>query len=441
MEVDDLDSFKFIGVDESSEADDGDGDDDDDGLDQFYDTFQDDQSTDLDSVPGQLFLSDFCTTDETETSSEHSSSLAVASSISSSPSSGSASVSLGDILQLYRHLSLSSFHFTIENLFDEKEQCKSRYVIQDKMKAYLHLFPWFPHDKRVRYREVISATNSREIAQRIVDAMNYWYEGKGRQLDERSLDIIRLYYEPPDQDTDPQGLSSAYRTPEKDQWLSHIILVTERLELLLSSPFSSSSSSSSFPSSPSPLASSFSTFPEASHDLGRGGGEEEGHAMAMAIERGTESIRGDTELRPKQSLPIPNRIDLHETKLTGIETDIHSLKVRAGGDRAGWLRIRSDDLPTRDRWCIEGGVFGLYADGVGPLVRCDVRRKKSVVVYSTDPDTVEDHPNPSDPDSYVRVVMVCAPLLTSLSVSLSLDVSLSFLSSLFLSRLRSARHQ
>jgi hypothetical protein len=85
-----------------------------------------------------------------------------------------------------------------------------------------------------------------------------------------------------------------------------------------------------------------------------------------------------------------------------------SKRVRVGGDRASWYPIRKADYSSRARWCTPGSVFGLYADGVGPL-----RSKKNssltwtqIVVYSTAPDTEEEHPNPKQPDRYVLIVMV-----------------------------------
>lgn len=108
-------------------------------------------------------------------------------------------------------------------------------------------------------------------------------------------------------------------------------------------------------------------------------------------------------------------------------------RKRKGGDRAAWYRIRDDDYPTRHLWCVPGGVFGWYADGVGPLLPNEIRPRRSVVVYSTDPDTVEAHPNPDEGDHYVRIVMVCMSLCLCLSLSVSLSISLSLTLSLPLS--------
>jgi hypothetical protein len=77
---------------------------------------------------------------------------------------------------------------------------------------------------------------------------------------------------------------------------------------------------------------------------------------------------------------------------------------RDGSDRAGWMKIRSEDLPTRHLWCHPGEVFGVYPDGVGYL-RQQTKKYKfmSVIVFSTQPDTVEAHPEPQHHDHYVRM--------------------------------------
>jgi hypothetical protein len=100
------------------------------------------------------------------------------------------------------------------------------------------------------------------------------------------------------------------------------------------------------------------------------------------------------------------RIKYLEDTIQELTLEERGKKRVRGGDRAGWLRIRDEDLPTREEWCIEGGVFGLYSDGVGRIVPQHIRPRRSVVVYSTDPDTVEEHPDPTHPDNFVRIVLV-----------------------------------
>jgi hypothetical protein len=93
-----------------------------------------------------------------------------------------------------------------------------------------------------------------------------------------------------------------------------------------------------------------------------------------------------------------------------------------GGDRACWYPIRPCDLESCSEWCVSGGVFGLYSDGVGRLLPIDaVPVRRSIVVYSTDPDTVEAHPAPAKPN-HVLVVMVglLPPLLSLTFLSFSL---------------------
>jgi hypothetical protein len=86
-----------------------------------------------------------------------------------------------------------------------------------------------------------------------------------------------------------------------------------------------------------------------------------------------------------------------------------------GGDRACFFPIRPADIPSKDEWCHPGGVFGLYSDGVGRLLPVEACFRKSIVVYSADPDTEEAHPDPSHPNLYVRVVMVNPICLSPLS--------------------------
>ena len=110
---------------------------------------------------------------------------------------------------------------------------------------------------------------------------------------------------------------------------------------------------------------------------------------------------------PLQSLT--KRVDKLE-KYVGIgDFESAKLKRSRGGDRACWFPIRAADYPSREEWCTPGGVFGFYSDGVGPLrskKEQEIHNYVAIVVYSTDPDTVEEHPNPDQPDHYVRVVMV-----------------------------------
>jgi hypothetical protein len=425
-EVARLDSFAFAGIESANNGEDGD--DDDSG--HFFDTMEGENE-----FIEQLSLSDFGTTDETtDTSSDWSSSLNPL----SPPPLHTSSLDEPHFLHLLKTLPQNSFQFTFQNLFEERKDhnCSSssstRYVIQDKMKPFLHIFPWFPLDKRVRYREIISAANSCEIVQKIIRAMNYWYGegegGGGLRFDERALELLRLYYQSPGESEVDDNSTVSYHPPEKDQWLSHIILVTERLQSLLSHspPLDSHSTTSSSSAAVSSVCISSSTPSVESQsntydvpDGWRGGDGGEQQEVGAGIN--SSEARGGQQQHHR---PISDRIDTHEEKLSLITEDLRELKVKSGGDRAGWLRIRPDDLPTRAQWCIEGGVFGLYADGVGPLVRCDVRRKRSVVVYSTDPDTVEAHPNPDDPDSYVRIVMVGLTLDSFLTHHLSLSLCL-----------------
>lgn len=101
---------------------------------------------------------------------------------------------------------------------------------------------------------------------------------------------------------------------------------------------------------------------------------------------------------------------IEEIQNNGHDVNQHAIKrPREGCDRANWVKIRPDDYPTKNEWCLPGRVFGLYGDGIGPL-----RSKKiggpiwhDVRVYSAKPDIIEAHKDPGNPDQYAPVVMVC----------------------------------
>jgi hypothetical protein len=125
---------------------------------------------------------------------------------------------------------------------------------------------------------------------------------------------------------------------------------------------------------------------------------------------------------------IPQIIARHTEELRELTQRVTTLEEegpRLGGDRACFYPIRPCDFKTRGEWCVPGGVFGLYSDGVGKLLPIkDAAYRRSVVVYSTNPDTVEPHPDPANPESYARVVMVSfhvstTPLLLFLTSTLS----------------------
>lgn len=91
-------------------------------------------------------------------------------------------------------------------------------------------------------------------------------------------------------------------------------------------------------------------------------------------------------------------------------------KPRLSSVRHCWRIIREDARASRDLWCHPGEVFELYSDGVGPLLPClneSSSTRRSIVVHSPLAETMDmdDHPDPRNPDSYVRVVLVCSPFL------------------------------
>jgi hypothetical protein len=92
---------------------------------------------------------------------------------------------------------------------------------------------------------------------------------------------------------------------------------------------------------------------------------------------------------------------------------------------AYYLPIRKSDLATRDRWCLPGGVFAKYSDGVGRLLPLEACPRESIVVYAFYPATSKPHPDPDHPNDYVQVVEVsCSSLHPDLSHSISVPVSL-----------------
>jgi hypothetical protein len=77
------------------------------------------------------------------------------------------------------------------------------------------------------------------------------------------------------------------------------------------------------------------------------------------------------------------------------------------GNRGSWFPIREEDRPTRHQWCVPGGVFGMFPDGIGPLVPFQIRTPHSLVVFSF---LSEDPGNPPGPrQHYVCVVLVSPP--------------------------------
>jgi hypothetical protein len=133
--------------------------------------------------------------------------------------------------------------------------------------------------------------------------------------------------------------------------------------------------------------------------------------LRVQVDQNTHNI-GELSHHHNLLLHHLNRISNASTASSATSPAASSLeepprKRKAGdqsGDRASYFRIRTADLKTKHLWCVPGGVFGLYADGVGPLRpvgHC------GIVVFSTCPDVEEPHPDPDHPDLYVRVVMVC----------------------------------
>jgi hypothetical protein len=85
---------------------------------------------------------------------------------------------------------------------------------------------------------------------------------------------------------------------------------------------------------------------------------------------------------------------------------------QARRNSACWLPIRPCDRESRNEWCLPGGVFGVYPDGVGRLLPLPDRL--SIAVYSVAPDIVDPHPDEAHPEDYVQVVKVCHDMIFAL---------------------------
>ena len=105
---------------------------------------------------------------------------------------------------------------------------------------------------------------------------------------------------------------------------------------------------------------------------------------------------------------LEDRVDTLEGTLENNYTYLpNGKRARRGGDRAQWMRIKAKYVSTRQKWCKPGAVMGVYPRGLGPIHnRVNIHRILSVVVYSTDPDTIEALPKEGLQHEYAPVVMV-----------------------------------
>lgn len=105
---------------------------------------------------------------------------------------------------------------------------------------------------------------------------------------------------------------------------------------------------------------------------------------------------------------LEDRVDTLEGTLENNYTYLpNGKRARRGGDRAQWMRIKAKYVSTRQKWCKPGAVMGVYPRGLGPIHnRASIHKILSVVVYSTDPDTIEALPKEGLQHEYAPVVMV-----------------------------------
>lgn len=100
-------------------------------------------------------------------------------------------------------------------------------------------------------------------------------------------------------------------------------------------------------------------------------------------------------------------------------------RVRKGGDRAAYMKIDPEHMATKDEWCKPGAVMGLFPRGIAPI-NADSRIKliMALAVYSSQPDTMEEHPEPSMPHKYAPVVLVSERINGFMLVSVDIIILL-----------------
>lgn len=234
---------------------------------------------------------------------------------------------------------------------------------------FLSIFPWFL-DSNGRYRESLNPNTSGKTIGDVMEALQYMWQFPYCSAE---LEFLRQLYS-------EMGRNSI-------KCLSSIVEVKERFKI------------------------------ERQHLT------DQAIAAVLNSDSESESDFGNTDISDTQSQQTDSvsfertqnmqiRLDDHETRINQLESKFNDDSVpggkrpRDGHDRARWMRIRSEDLPTKDEWCKPGCAFGYYVDGVGPLVPIEQRTRIGVVVYSTLPDTIEEHPDKAHENGYVLTVMV-----------------------------------
>jgi hypothetical protein len=220
-------------------------------------------------------------------------------------------------------------------------EASTRYSVKSTALGFFQIFPWFHAPGKFRQTLKTSSSQGPTI-ERVLEAINYFYQRRGEDYTEAELQFLRNYY---------QQMS----IPIPSVCLSTIIDVY----------------------------------------------------MEFKRFRGSHDRESTDAVTPDQFRQLEARVGILEGIVNSDSRP--GTKRGRGGDRACWYPIRPCDLESRSEWCVPGGVFGYYSDGVGRLLPIDaVPVRRSIVVYSTDPDTVEAHPAPANPN-HVLVVMVSLP--------------------------------
>jgi hypothetical protein len=245
------------------------------------------------------------------------------------------------------------------------ELSQNRFTVKHSSLSKLKIFPWFYDSTKGRFRETLKRESSQGLTiEHVIEAINYFLRKNGSDYTEAEIQFLRSYYE-----TMEIPAPSACLTP-----IVALFREFDRFQRIFSPQL---------------------FFPEFDHG-----------AFLVSVEpqsSPSDGIGSDAvHKHAEQLVDLRNRVGRLESRAQVQQ----SKRPRRGGDRACWFRIRDVDYPSRMEWCTPGGVFGLYSDGVGPLLPNHVCPRRSVVVYSVNPDTVEAHPDPSHEDHYVRVVMV-----------------------------------
>jgi hypothetical protein len=248
-----------------------------------------------------------------------------------------------------------------------------RYYAKGLANKYLKIFPWFYSD--LRYRQKLKQDEALGPTIGFVVSCINFFISQGPSFSIEQLNFLRDYY-----------VTKSPR-PEPATCFTSIVELYHAFQVRFA-PLSRAS---------------------APDTLGTLTTEME--QLRVQVDQNTHNI-GELSHHHNLLLHHLNRISNASTASSATSPAASSLeepprKRKAGdqsGDRASYFRIRTADLKTKHLWCVPGGVFGLYADGVGPLRpvgHC------GIVVFSTCPDVEEPHPDPDHPDLYVRVVMVC----------------------------------